>query len=185
MVIVTTRFVLYGIHGSSLLKFTFSVAVSPFELRKKLEARRWNVNEPFLEYYVDKRNLAMPLKLSEAELVDYLIEGIPDVRLRNQARISRLSSEANLFQAFKFVHLQPRSLSNVPVCYNCAVPGHIAINCGRRQMKHTNGAPVQRHSTTRKMAAVNQPARIAVVKRNTSRVSKTLTNHDGHLFDRL
>lgn len=46
------------------------------------------------------------------ELTDYVIEGIPDPALRDQAHIQRLKTMTNLLEAFEKVSLSGRQYSN-------------------------------------------------------------------------
>lgn len=51
-------------------------------LRKKFETRTWKASESFTDYFHEKIILSNSVTVEE-ELVDYLIEGIPDMSLRN------------------------------------------------------------------------------------------------------
>lgn len=57
---------------------------SKLELRKKFESRLWKSDEQFNNYCNDKVRLTSKLKLKEDELLEYVIEGIPNVQLRRQ-----------------------------------------------------------------------------------------------------
>lgn len=119
-----------------ILKNTFATNENTYVLRKKLDMRKWRSNESFQEYSTEKRILAGPLKLEEEELIDYLIEGIPDQVLRNQARIAHFKTVADLTKAFGIVQMKPL------VCYSCNKPGHVAVNCWNRTgiIKHSVGS---------------------------------------------
>lgn len=56
-------------------------------LRKNFEKRVWQTAELFSEYFHEKVTLANQVPIEEEEIVDYLIEGISDMQLRNQAKI--------------------------------------------------------------------------------------------------
>jgi len=74
--------------------------------RKEFEARVWKKNEKFSEYLHEKIILANQVPVSEDELVDYLIDGIPDSVLRDQARIQRFADKSDLLEAFEKVTLR-------------------------------------------------------------------------------
>lgn len=112
------------------LREVFSAERSSMELYRQLESRKWYFGESFGEYCSEKQILASPLQLNESTLIDYLIEGIPDMQLRNQARIRNFSRVADMRNAFRFIKIQQNSTSPLPViCYNCRQPGHIAARC--------------------------------------------------------
>ncbi|XP_011883821.1 PREDICTED: uncharacterized protein K02A2.6-like [Vollenhovia emeryi] len=69
-------------------------------LRRQFENRRWKTTEPFSEYYNEKVILANRIQVAEEELIDCLIEGIPDPRLRTQARFQGFATKELLLKAF-------------------------------------------------------------------------------------
>lgn len=117
--------------------------------RRKFEERKWRVGEAYRGYHYDKIILGNQLSLEEDEFVEYMIDGIPDVRLRDQARMQRFSSLDHLFKAFENITLQvdgkknnfsstktklgtdrKESSSFQPVkCYNCNEEGHYSGSC--------------------------------------------------------
>ncbi|XP_062703062.1 uncharacterized protein LOC134287772 [Aedes albopictus] len=111
------------------LKMTFVLHESLFQVRKRLESRKWRENETFGQYCCEKRILAVPLRLRESEFVEYLVEGIPDQQLKNQARMQNFSTVADVSRAFSMIKLRGPSTSTSLVCYNCKLPGHIAARC--------------------------------------------------------
>ncbi|XP_054001610.1 uncharacterized protein LOC128888608 [Hylaeus anthracinus] len=84
---------------------------SRLEARRKFESRRWAVNENFGEYFHDKLILANRVPVAEEEMVDTVIDGIPDVNLRNQARMCNITTISALLGAFSKIKLSP-----VPRC---------------------------------------------------------------------
>jgi len=56
-------------------------------LRKKFEAREWKPSESFADYFHDKIVLAKDVLVDEEEMVDYLIDGIPNDHLQNLVRM--------------------------------------------------------------------------------------------------
>ncbi|KOX74541.1 hypothetical protein WN51_01115 [Melipona quadrifasciata] len=80
-------------------------------MRKKFESRVWNTTETFNEYAHDKVIMANKLSISEYELVQYLIEGIPDPNLRNQARLHKFKTRAEISEAFEDIMLRGPTIS--------------------------------------------------------------------------
>ena len=61
----------------------------------------------FNEYAHDKVLMANKLSISEHELVQYLIEGIPYPNLQNQTRLHKFKTSAEILEAFEDVTLHP------------------------------------------------------------------------------
>lgn len=93
-----------------------------------MENRKWMTIEKFLDYANDKCMLAATLNLDKIELVEYIIGGIQDETLQNQARINRFQTVAGLVRAFSLVQL--KQVFKPKICYHCNQPGHVAVNCG-------------------------------------------------------
>ncbi|XP_036148576.1 uncharacterized protein LOC114254896 [Monomorium pharaonis] len=79
----------------------FDLRPSKMVLRKEFESRKWKPGETFSDYYHAKIVLANNVPVEETELVDYIIDGIADTQLQNQARIQRFKSKAELLAAFE------------------------------------------------------------------------------------
>ena len=79
---------------------------SKMALRRKFEEREWKNAETFSDYFHEKLILANAVPVDEDELVDYLIDGIPDISIRNQARIQRFKEKKTLLEAFEKVSLK-------------------------------------------------------------------------------
>lgn len=125
--------------------------------RRKFEQRTWMNSESFSDYFHDKLILANTIPVVEEELLDYLVDGIPDLSLRNQARIQKFKDKSDLLTAFDKVSLKDesrlvnevkndlskditsqaaakekipsRSATSPPRCFNCSKIGHMAVNC--------------------------------------------------------
>ncbi|XP_049306034.1 uncharacterized protein LOC125776637 [Bactrocera dorsalis] len=110
-------------------------------LRKQFEARKWSVGETFQKYYNEKVLLSDLLNMDECELIDHIVEGMPDEQLRNQAYIQCYTTRVQLLQAFGRVELKRDSMqmprTNVK-CFNCNSFGHMAVAC--RKPKREVGA---------------------------------------------
>lgn len=81
---------------------------SRVKLRKRFEERVWKLNETFHQYVHEKVILANRVPIPEDELVEYLIDGIPEASLRDQARIGRIATKASLLRAFEKVTLKDK-----------------------------------------------------------------------------
>lgn len=130
----------------------FDVRPSKLDLKKKFEARTWKASESFPDYFHDKIIKANEIVIPEEELVDYIIDGIPDHHIRTQARIQNFQSTQGVLQAFRKVTLtsgsentkrysgderktgkdtkkRERTQKAKAFCYKCKKPGHIAKMC--------------------------------------------------------
>ncbi|XP_049310646.1 uncharacterized protein LOC125778139 [Bactrocera dorsalis] len=122
-------------------------------LRRKFETRKWKSGERFIEYFNDKVVLANQLQLGEEELVEYIIDGIPDYRLRNQAYMQCYTTKAQLLQAFSKIETGPKPIAPAQSqiqerrCYNCSSRGHLAAECRKpkREMGTCYGCGSQNH----------------------------------------
>lgn len=94
------------------------------------------------------------VSIAEDELLDYLIDGIPDTNMQDQARMQQFESISDLLDAFKNINLKYSMKKNTisqkrfdsiagvssrssgiikPTlgvrCYNCNMEGHLATSC--------------------------------------------------------
>jgi len=81
---------------------------SRMRLRKQFEERMWKREETFHQYVHEKVILANRIPISDDEIIDYIIEGIPVTSLRDQANISKFTSKASLLEAFEKVTLKDK-----------------------------------------------------------------------------
>lgn len=72
-------------------------------LRKEFEERKWKSNETFTEYFYQKIIMANKIPVEENEIVDYLIEGIPDAVIKHQAMMQCFENKEVMFKAMKDV----------------------------------------------------------------------------------
>lgn len=56
----------------------------------------WKASETFSDYYHEKIIMANRVPIAKDELIDYLLEGIPDVRLRDQTRMQQFVLPSSL-----------------------------------------------------------------------------------------
>nr|XP_041630269.1 DNA-binding protein HEXBP-like [Drosophila kikkawai] len=68
-------------------------------------------------------SLGNEIDLDEDELIEYMIAGIPDVNLRNIAKLQNFSTKTEMLEAFIQRNAQERK------CYNCNSLGHISSEC--------------------------------------------------------
>ena len=92
------------------IKKMFFPYLSKIKLRKQFEDRVWCKAETFSEYVYEKVILANKENIDDSELVEYLIEGIPDESLRDHARMQRFNSKENLLHAFEKITLNKKSI---------------------------------------------------------------------------
>lgn len=93
------------------LRAMFYRRQSKIVMRKKFEERVWKKEETFHEYFHEKLILGNRVPISDDEILEYVIDGIPDEVLRNQARIQRFSTADGLLEAFEKVTLRDRNTS--------------------------------------------------------------------------
>ena len=140
-------------------------------LRREFESRTWQRRESFTEYFHDKVILANRVPVDEEELTDYLIDGIPNESLQNQARMMRFADKKQLLEAFRKISLNAKgptgpeqkrvdvrknsedkkkdATRNQPTkCFNCFEVGHQARVCPKP--KRPEGACFECHSTSHK-----------------------------------
>lgn len=88
------------------MQVAFDHRPSKLERRKKFEQRTWRSDESFNEYYYDKLILGNQVPVMEEDMLDYVIDGITDQTLRNQARLQSFDSVSTLLEAFKKINFQ-------------------------------------------------------------------------------
>ncbi|XP_039502717.1 uncharacterized protein LOC120458930 isoform X1 [Drosophila santomea] len=126
---------------------------SKLSMRQKLQNCVWIKGEEFSKYYNEKWQLADNLAMAEDEFLEYVIDGIHDVNLRNLAKSRSFKTGLELLEAFRNVELgyvpkpklpedrragdfqKPRGNAE---CYNCHSRGHLAKEC--RKPKRQDGA---------------------------------------------
>ena len=103
----------------------FGKKESMFSRRRLLEQRIWKAEESFTDYYQDKMVLAAGLSMTEEEIVEYIIEGVNDYSLANQARLQRFHTKEALRRINQAGGSSGRTTALRPrLCYVCSNPGH-------------------------------------------------------------
>lgn len=90
------------------LKMMFGHRQSRMTTRRKFETRAWKRDETFHEYVHEKIIMGNRVPIETDEMLDYIIDGIPDNVLRNQAHIQRFKGVESLLEAFEAVTLRNR-----------------------------------------------------------------------------
>lgn len=85
---------------------------SKIDLRKRFEARVWRKGETFREYANDKVIMGNSIPVDVDDLLDYLIERIPDQTLCNQARMQSFTTKGSLIDAFDKIMLREQTSTN-------------------------------------------------------------------------
>jgi len=75
------------------------------ELRRKFEAREWRSGESFADYCHHKLILGNMIPISDDDIVDYVIDGIPTEPLQNQARMHSFDKIEDLMKVFEKIKL--------------------------------------------------------------------------------
>jgi len=71
---------------------TFGGKSSKLEIRRKFEGRKWKQSETFGCYVDDKIMLAQGINIDADEMLNCIIEGIPNQGPRNQARVQEVEA---------------------------------------------------------------------------------------------
>lgn len=88
----------------------FDLRPSRMKLRREFKEYKWKPGNAFSDYYHYKLILANNVPVEEIKVIDYLIDGIPDEQLQNQARLQRFKNKADLLSAFEMITISdPRS----------------------------------------------------------------------------
>jgi len=141
------------------LKVMFNHRPSKIMLRKKFEERVWKKGESFTDYMHQKVILGNRVPIEEDELIEYIIDSIPERALRDQARISGLQTRASLMASFERVTLwdkkntgtksgeeksqfRPKADKNSEGtrseqkkrnCFNCGLSDHLGKDCPTKE----------------------------------------------------
>ncbi|KAI4481937.1 hypothetical protein M0804_008956 [Polistes exclamans] len=174
------------------LRSTFCHRKNRIVLRKIFEERVWRKDESFHEYVHNKVILGNKVPIHENEIVDYIIEGIPDANLKNQAKINRLRTKADILEAFEGVTLQEKnripgdtrfvrrpynmknwnterwkSTKQTKSCFICESFDHMADSCPKKKE-----GPTCYNCKKRGHIASNCPKKYPVVKESISKVQR-------------
>ncbi|XP_067209940.1 uncharacterized protein [Linepithema humile] len=95
------------------LRAMFERYESKLTIRKKFEDRAWRKEESFHEYLHDKTIMGNRVPVDKDELLEHIIDGIPDDTLRDQARMQEFPSADALLRAFSRITLRNRNVTGL------------------------------------------------------------------------
>ncbi|XP_076627732.1 uncharacterized protein LOC143344962 [Colletes latitarsis] len=146
--------------------------------RRQFEARAWHRGETFADYLHQKVILANRISIDQEELIDCVIDGIPDPVLQDQVRLQRFKTNADLLVACGRITLRARAVHATPKgegsttgyrtegpsnnatgrCTNCGDRGHPTAECparnkGRKCFHCNEYGHVSRDCPTKKISA--------------------------------
>ncbi|XP_043496431.1 uncharacterized protein LOC122520413 [Polistes fuscatus] len=90
------------------LRKMFHQRISKMTLRTRFQERVWKRDESFSDYFHEKIILANRIEIDEEEMIEFVIAGIPDQSLRDQARVHGHKRKESLLSAFEHISLQGR-----------------------------------------------------------------------------
>ncbi|XP_023033867.1 uncharacterized protein LOC111519103 [Drosophila willistoni] len=99
-------------------------------MRRHFEQRNWKFGEKFAVYLDDKLMLANNINIDEEELLDKVIEGIPDTGLRTQARIQCFANPKQMLAKDENETGRASKLQQMR-CRRCNIRGHLVKDCNR------------------------------------------------------
>lgn len=95
------------------MKQIFDLHPGKLSLKKEFESRVWKADEQFCDYYHEKDDSRFSRVVPiEDEFLDYLVEGVTDMRLQNQARIMNFRSKIKLLKVFEKISLESKRSSD-------------------------------------------------------------------------
>lgn len=87
------------------MKVMFDLRPTKVTMSRNFERRTWQSKESFSDYFHDKIILDNRAHIDE-EMLEYIIDGIPDIRLRDQAWMQRFRAKSSLLKAFRRLKLR-------------------------------------------------------------------------------
>lgn len=118
------------------LEMMFDIEEPDVEMRKKLIKRTWRAGERFVDYYQEKLILAAPLMMDDEDTIGYIIEGMDDAVLQQQAKMMNFKELKHLLRSMAGISKEKQHLPRK--CYNCQMTGHMAAEC--KKEKQIKGA---------------------------------------------
>lgn len=116
------------------MKSMFDHRLVKITLKKQFEEKKWKREQSFSEYCHAKIILGNKISIAKDELMDYIINGIPDEVLRNQARLHNFDSMSTLLKAFEKVSLRNKMSVKGRVKDN-TMTGRVAVEGDRQSVK--------------------------------------------------
>lgn len=86
-------------------KMMFGQRQNRIMIRRKFEACTWKRSETFREYVHEKVIMGNRIPIAMDEMIEHVIDGIPDNVLQNQAHIQRFTQMESLLEAFEAITL--------------------------------------------------------------------------------
>ncbi|XP_070168810.1 uncharacterized protein [Polyergus mexicanus] len=165
------------------LRTMFRQRESKLYLRRRFESRVWKKEETFQEYIYDKTIMGNRVPIERDELLDYVIDSIPDIALRDQARIRGFSSVDGLLKTFERITLRDRGAAglsrhsgdkrmadekkktptDIKRCFNCGEREHVGANCPTKTLGAKCFGCGERSHIASKCPPKNSDARRSVV----------------------
>lgn len=90
------------------LRSMFCHRPNKIALRRRFEERTWMKGESFHDYVHEKVIMANKITVDEDEILGYIIDGIPDMNLRDLARVQGFTTREEMLQAFEEIRLEDR-----------------------------------------------------------------------------
>lgn len=169
----------------------FHTKESKMSARRKFLGSKWQAKKDFAAYFKEKMQLAINVQMDNEDLIDNIIEGIPNDQLRNQAFLQSFTTSTQLLHAFSKLSLKDlerkerrQNISTTSAaepatirCFNCNFLGHIAAEC--RKPKREYGSCYGCGSSDHKIAQCAQKKDIPKMLRTAflSRAVPTSSEH--------
>lgn len=138
------------------MKSMFDHRPNKLTRKKEFEERIWKKGETFSTYMHDKVILANRVPIEEEDIIDYIVDGISDLNLQNQARIQGFATTESLLKAFEKITFRPKGQQDGVAatrprggakqqkdgegvqnhgrrCYNCGGRNHLSADCPNKE----------------------------------------------------
>ncbi|XP_046746407.1 uncharacterized protein LOC124411357 [Diprion similis] len=144
------------------VKQMFDEDQDPVRLMDKIKNRRWRKGERLEDYYLDKLNLTKKAKMTDAEIISYIIRGIDNFTIRTQLVAARHVTPTSLFKDLRLLSIEMsnwdkpkdpkdgRDFRDIRIdakkktllrCEICEKENHTSDRCHWRQSKDNRRGP--------------------------------------------
>ncbi|KYN45284.1 hypothetical protein ALC56_00290 [Trachymyrmex septentrionalis] len=91
--------------------------------------------ETFHDYVHEKIIMANQISVSDNEILEYIIDDIPDMNLRDMTRVQDFSTREQMLQTFEKIRLEDKkNLSGLTKrCFNCSSKDRVNANCSSKE----------------------------------------------------